>query len=126
MNLLRITTVASLFLAALSAHALEVKPYSAAVLQSLQTAGKPVAVHFHADWCPLCRTQDKALNNLKAESNLDLTVLQANYDTERELKRQLSVRSQATLVAFKGRQEAGRLVGETGIDSIRSVLKAAL
>lgn len=126
MKLIRFTAIATLFAAAAGAQALELKPYSAATLQGLQTAGKPVAVHFHADWCPLCRAQDKALELLKSERGLDLTVLQANYDTERALKRQLGVNSQATFVVFKGRQEAQRLVGETGVDGIRAVLKTAL
>lgn len=126
MKLIRFTAIATLFAAAAGAQALELKPYSAATLQGLQTAGKPVAVHFHADWCPLCRAQDKALESLKSERGLDLTVLQANYDTERALKRQLGVNSQATFVVFKGRQEAQRLVGETGVDGIRAVLKTAL
>lgn len=126
MKLIRFTAIATLFAAAAGAQALELKPYSAATLQGLQAAGKPVAVHFHADWCPLCRAQDKALESLKSERSLDLTVLQANYDTERALKRQLGVNSQATFVVFKGRQEAQRLVGETGVDGIRAVLKTAL
>ncbi len=41
-------------------QALTVSPYSAEALAAAQQAGKPVAVHFHADWCPTCKQQEKA------------------------------------------------------------------
>jgi len=111
--------------AASLAHALEIKPYSASALAEAQNANKPVAVHFHADWCPTCRAQDKVLQELKKEPGLDLTVLVANYDTEKELKRKFGVQAQSTLVVLRGRKEVTRLVGDTSTDGIRSALKAA-
>jgi thiol-disulfide isomerase/thioredoxin len=89
-------------------------------------AGKPVAVHFHADWCPTCKLQEKALAQLKAEPGLDLTVLVADYDKEKDLKKAMKVRTQSTLVVFKGSEEKARLAGDTAADKIRTALKAAL
>lgn len=111
--------------AALS-HALDVKPYSAEALAQAQKANQPVALHFHADWCPTCRAQDKVLQSLKSEKGLDVTVLTANYDTEKDLKRRFKVNAQSTLVVLKGEQEAARVVGDTSAEGIRSALKAAL
>ena len=111
--------------AALS-HALEVKPYSAAALAAAQNADRPVAVHFHADWCPTCRAQDQAIQSLKAEPGLDLTLLVANYDTEKALKRRFKVNAQSTLVVLHGQKERTRLVGETTTAAIRTALKTAL
>ncbi|MGE0674734.1 MAG: thioredoxin family protein, partial [Methylibium sp.] len=73
------------------AHALEVKPYSAQALADAEKAGQPVALHFHADWCPTCRAQDKTLESMKSEKGLDLTILQVNYDTEKDLKKRFNV-----------------------------------
>jgi thioredoxin 1 len=112
--------------AAALAHALEVKPYSAQALAAAQKADQPVAIQFHADWCPTCKAQDKVLQSLKAEPGLDVTLLIANYDTEKALKQRFKVRAQSTIVALHGKQERARLVGETSADSIRNVLKAAL
>lgn len=111
--------------AATFAHALEIRPYSASALATAQQADKPVALHFRADWCPTCRAQDKALQELQKEPGLDLTVLEANYDTEKDLKRQFGVRAQSTLVVLHGRKEVTRLVGDTSTDGIRRALKAA-
>jgi thioredoxin-like negative regulator of GroEL len=112
--------------AAALAHALEVKPYSAQALAAAQKADQPVAIQFHADWCPTCKAQDKVLQSLKAEPGLGVTLLIANYDTEKALKKRFNVRAQSTIVALHGKQERARLVGETSEDSIRKVLKAAL
>lgn len=108
------------------AHALDVKPYSTAALADAQKADKPVAVHFHADWCPTCRAQEKVLQTLKAEPGLDITVLVANYDTEKDLKRRFNVRAQSTLVVLRGQQERARVVGDTTATGIRDALKSAL
>lgn len=109
-----------------AAQALELQPYSAAALAAAQQAGKPVAVHFHADWCPTCKQQEKALNQLKTEPGLDITVLVADYDKEKDLKKAMRVRTQSTMVVFKGSEEKGRLAGDTAPDKIRAALKTAL
>lgn len=123
---IRLSAIAALSLAASLAHALDIQPYTAAALGAAQQAGKPVAVHFHAEWCSTCKTQEKALNALKAEKGLDITVLIANYDEEKDLKKQYKVRSQSVLIVFKGEQEKTRLAGDTDIEKIRTALQAGL
>lgn len=124
---IRKLVVSTLLLAAVSwAHALEIKPYTAAALSSAQQAGKPVALHFHADWCPTCRAQDKVLQSIKAEPGLDLTLLSVDYDTEKELKKRFNVRAQSTIIVLRGQKETARSVGDTTPDGIRAVLKSAL
>ena len=82
---LRTTLALVLSAAAALAQALEVKPYTAQALAEAQAAGKPVAVHFHADWCGTCKQQEKAIAQLKGESGLDVTLLIADYDKEKDL-----------------------------------------
>lgn len=108
------------------ALALTLKPYSAADLAAAQAKGAPVAVHFHADWCPTCRAQTQSLDKLKAKTDLDVTVFVANYDTEKALKAEHKVVSQSTLVVFKGKQEVSRLAGQTAPEPIEAVLRKAL
>lgn len=125
MTLTQLIVSAALLSATALAHALEIKPYTAAALTDAQKADKPVALHFHADWCPTCKAQEKVLQALKAEPGLDLTVLVANHDTEKALKQRFNVRGQSTFVALRGQQERGRVVGETSAAGIRSVLETA-
>ena len=126
MKFLNAVIAALLLSSAALAHALEVKPYSEAALAAAQNADQPVAMHFHADWCPTCRAQDKAIQSLKAEPGLDLTLLVADYDTEKALKRRFKVNAQSTLVVLHGQKERARLVGDTTTAAIRTALKTAL
>ena len=123
---IRTLAATALFAAATLAQALTIAPYSAPALAAAQQAGQPVAVHFHADWCPTCKQQEKALAQLKAEPGLDITVLVANYDLEKELRKAMKVRTQSTMVVFKGSEEKARLAGDTAPDKIRAALKAGL
>jgi thioredoxin 1 len=121
------TLAAAALLTAVSwAQALTIAPYTAQALASAQQAGQPVAVHFHADWCPTCKQQDKALALLKTEPGLDITVLVADYDLEKDLRKAMKVRMQSTMVVFKGSEEKARLAGDTAPDKIRATLKAGL
>lgn len=126
MRYARILISALLLGAAAWAHALEVRPYSAQALATAQKAGQPVAIQFHADWCPTCLIQGTALQSLKAEPGLNVTVLVANYDTEKALKQRFKVRAQSTIVVLHGKQERARLVGDSSAAGIRNALKAAL
>ncbi|WP_247664255.1 thioredoxin family protein [Ideonella alba] len=121
----------SLFAAALStlaplAQALETLPYTAQALAAAQQAGQPVALHFHADWCPTCRQQTTVLNQLKADPALKLTVLVVDYDNEKDLRKALQVRTQSTVIVYRGTTEKARIAGETAPDKIRAALQAAL
>lgn len=107
------------------AQALDIQPYSAAALAQAQAEDRPVAVHFHASWCPTCRAQEKSLHGLKGETGLDMAVLVADYDTETALKQALGIRSQATLVVWRGKTERARLVGQTSPEALRAALKRA-
>ena len=108
------------------AHAIEIKPYSAEALAAAQAAGQPVAVHFHAEWCGTCKQQEKAIAQLKSESGLGVTLLIADYDKEKDLRRAMKVRSQSTMVVFRGKDEKARLAGDTDVAKFRAALKAAL
>jgi thioredoxin 1 len=126
MKFVRAMFASLFFVAAASAHALEITPYTPAALAQAQQSGEAYALHFHADWCPVCRAQSKALNELKADPKLNVTVLVVNYDTEKSLRKQYGVHTQSTIIAFKGKRETGRLAGESDPAKIRAVLASTL
>jgi len=123
---IRILLAAVLSLAAGLAQALTIQAYTPAALSAAQQAGKPVAVLFHADWCPTCKQQERALERMKAESGLEVLLLVADYDKEKDLRKAMNVRVQSTLVVFRGATEKSRLGGETEPDKLRAALRAAL
>lgn len=109
-----------------SAHAVQTQAYSPELLKSAQEQGKPVALHFHADWCSTCKVQEKVLEKLKGEPGLDVLVLIVDYDKEKDLRKSLKVRYQSTFVVYKGKAETTRILGDTDESKIRSGLKTAI
>jgi thiol-disulfide isomerase/thioredoxin len=117
---------AALALAVPIAQALDVVPYSASALAAAQKAGEPVVLQFHATWCPTCKAQDKVFDSLKSDPALKLTLMQADYDTEKALEREMKITAQSTLVVFHGPTERARVVGETDPARLKAVLSKAL
>ena len=127
MKFVRALFVLFSFLTVTSVYALEIIPYTPAALVRAQQSEQSYALHFHADWCPVCRAQSKVLEDLKkADPSLKLTVLVVNYDKEKSLRKPYGVHTQSTLIAFKGKHETGRLAGESAPEKIRAVLASAL
>lgn len=124
--LVRLVAAAALSLAAPLALALTVVPYSASALAAAQKAGEPVVLHFHASWCPTCRAQDKVFEALKSDPSLKLTLMQADYDTEKPLEKQLKVNAQSTLIVYHGATERMRSTGETDPAKLKALLRGAL
>jgi thiol-disulfide isomerase/thioredoxin len=114
-----------LVLVALPAPSAEV-PFDQAQFDSMRAAGKPLAVVFHADWCPTCRAQAPVLEKLTREPAFrSLTLYVANFDTEKALKRSLGVTQQSTIVVFKDGKEVARSTGDTQEQNLSSLLSRA-
>lgn len=120
-NILNVCIGSFLLMLSAWANALEVKPYSANELAALQQMGKPVAVHFHADWCPTCVKQAASLETLKADPQLNnMTVLVASYDKEKDLRKSMNIPSQSIMVVYKGTMEVARVKGLTQSNHIKA------
>lgn len=126
MKIVRILSLLLSLAAAASAHALDVAPYTPAALAQAQQANKRYVLHFHADWCPVCRKQSQVIDTLKGDPALKLTVFIVDYDKEKTMRRQYGVRTQSTLIAFKGTVETGRIAGITDPEIIRDTLESSL
>ena len=125
--MLKALLISALTFAASQALALNIAPYSAEALKAAQSAGKPVALHFHASWCGTCRAQERAFQSMKDVSELkNVTLLVVDYDTERPLRKSLSVRSQSTVIVYKGEKQTAMVAGETEPAALQRVLKSAL
>jgi thioredoxin 1 len=108
------------------AHSAEV-PFNQAKFDAARAAGKPVAVVFHADWCPTCRAQAPVLKDLTQMPDFkSLTLYVANFDTEKALKKALKVTQQSTIVVFKNGKEIARSTGDTQKGSLADLLQHAL
>jgi thioredoxin 1 len=125
-SLVALIAAVMLTVIAIPSIAVEV-PFNQAQYDSMLAAGKPVAVVFHADWCPTCRAQAPLLKELTKTPELKgLTLFIANFDTETTLKRSLGVTKQSTVVVFKDGKESARSTGDTEQASLATLLRRAI
>ncbi len=118
------------------AAAIAVAPYADAMtptafdqkaFEAAQAAGKPILVEVHAPWCPTCKAQQPILDNLTAKPAFrNFVTFRIDFDSQKDLLRKLNVRSQSTLIVFKGKTEAGRSTGDTNPASIEALLAKAI
>lgn len=101
--------------------------FTQAAFEAAQAAGKPILVDVTAPWCPTCRTQAPIINSLLAKPEFkNMAVFQVDFDSQKDALKALNVRSQSTLITFKGKAEVSRTSGETKADAIEKQLKAAI
>ncbi|WP_375456823.1 thioredoxin family protein [uncultured Methylobacterium sp.] len=122
-----LTCLALLPMAFASARAGETMPYAQDAFDAAQKAGKPILVVISAPWCPICRTQKPILARLGADPRFrDLLIFEIDFDSQKALLRTLDVRTQSTLIAYKGATETGRSVGETQPEWIEGLVEKTL
>ena len=109
------------------ARAAAVTEFTMEAFKAAQKAGKPILVDVWAPWCPTCKAQGPILKSLLADpKNKDVVMLRVNFDTQLDVLKAFNVQSQSTLIVFKGTKETGRSVGDTGAESIASLLATAV
>lgn len=98
-------------------------PFDAASFAAAQAAGKPVLVHIWAGWCPICAKQTPILKTLAADpANANLTIFRVDFDAQKDVVRALGADHQSTLIAFHGKDEKRRSVGDTQALSIAALV----
>ena len=124
MTRLALSGVISLALAA-ATLAGEVRPYSAEAFAAAQADNAPIVVHVTAEWCPTCHVQRPIVRSLAEDpANPDLLVFEVDFDRDKDVLRQFGVRSQSTLIAFRGEEERARSVGVTNPAAIADLIAA--
>lgn len=117
----------ALALVANVASALDIEPYTQEKLASLQAQNKPAALHFHAGWCSTCAAQSTVFKSIESSKDLKgLTLLVVDFDGNKALRSQLKVKSQSTIIVYKGNNEVARSAGDARADSVKALLSKAL
>ena len=101
--------------------------FDANAFAEVQKAGKPILIAIHASWCPTCKAQKPILSELLADPKFrNFVFFVVDFDSQKDLVQRFGARMQSTLIAFKGRQEEARSVGDTNRESIAALLNKAL
>jgi len=110
-----------------AASAANWKVFDNTAFQSALKSGGTVLVDFHAAWCPTCTRQKASLDKVLADKEFQgVSAFAADYDASTGLKREMQVRSQSTLILFKGGREVARSIGTTDPDELRAFLRNGL
>ncbi len=98
-------------------------PFTQAAFVAAQNAGKPILIEVDASWCPTCAKQRPILSKLWAEPAFkDVQVFKVDFDTQKDVLRQMRVQMQSTLIAFHGATEHARATGITDANEIRALV----
>lgn len=67
-------------------------------------------VHFHANWCPICRAQKTILQEISETDITGVTgvICEVNFDTERSFKADMGISRQSSIIRFEFGEETGR------------------
>lgn len=127
----RLTLAASILAAGLSlsgiAQAADAKPFNQTAFESAKAAGKPVLVEVSAPWCSVCKAQKPILADLTSMPKFkNVVMFEVDFDSQKNVLRQLNVQRQSTLITYKGTKEVGRSTGDTNKASIEDLLSKAL
>ena len=85
----------------------------------------PVLLDVYGDHCPPCRQLAPTIDKLAGEYEGRARVLKVDASANHELAGGLAIASVPTVVAFRGGQEVGRLVGLRPESAYRKLLEEA-
>ena len=126
MNIARIFAALDLTTLASWASASSITPYDQAAFDKLAAEGKPIVLSVRAPWCPTCAKQDPIQAELmKQPAYRDYTLFTIDFDSQKDLLKKYHVAMQSTIIAFQGKSEVGRSVGDTKEASIDALMKKA-
>ena len=123
-----LSTAAALFmLVAVEAGAAERMKFEPEAFRKAQESGAAILVDIAASWCPTCQAQKPIIETLtQADKYRELRIFHVDFDTQKDVVRKLNARSQSTLIAFHGKTETGRSVGDTNRRSIENLISSSL
>ncbi len=102
------------FFAAIAAVPPGFSDYSKEKFDAALKGSKPILVHVHAEWCPVCVRQEKAFQELSKSADFKrFNAIQVNFDMDTDFRKTYGVNNQSVILIFKGGKEAGRIGGIT-------------
>ena len=100
--------------------------YTPGLIQSLLDEGKTVFVDYSASWCSTCKSQERAIEGLRAGTDKyeSMVFVRVDWDdfgrhsvtTSRKIPRR------STLLVLRGSEELGRIVAGTRVTDIKALM----
>jgi thioredoxin 1 len=128
-HLLAFTALAATGSLALPAFAMPpgFQDYNKDKFAAILKGAKPVLVHVHAEWCPVCVRQSKSFTELSANADFQkFTAVQVNFDMDKDFREAHKVNNQSVILVFRGGKEVARVGGVSDKEKIAEFLAKAL
>jgi thioredoxin 1 len=101
-------------------------PYTKPAFDAALKGSKPVLVHVHAEWCPVCKKQELVFNELAGSADFrKLSAFVVDFDKETDFKKAHGVNNQSVVLVFKGGKEVARSGGVTDKIKLAEFVAAA-
>lgn len=115
------------FLASVTVQAAEKIPFDAKQFAQAQADNQSIMVMVTAPWCPTCKAQKPILDEVTGKPSFkNLKIFEVDFDTRKDVLRDLKVTMQSTLIVYKGKTEMGRSTGDTKKESIETLVNKSL
>ena len=103
------------------------KVFDTASFEAAQQRGARILVDISATWCPTCKAQKPIIDSLADQpATKDLVIFAVDFDSQKPVVRQFRAQSQSTLIAFRGKAETARSVGDTNPGSIAALVQSTV
>jgi thioredoxin 1 len=123
LSLITALTVLSLAIPFGTAHAAQRQVFDQASFTAAQAKGERILVDISATWCPTCKAQKPIISSFADEPvNSDLVIFDVDFDSQKPVVRAFGAQMQSTLIAFKGKAETARSVGDTDPASLAQLI----
>ena len=86
-----------------ASFALDSEPFSEERFEALQSKDALVLIDVWAPWCPTCARQREILADFQdAHPEVDFTILEVDFDDDKDLVRKFRAPRQSTLALYRG------------------------
>ncbi|QQC64313.1 thioredoxin family protein [Paraburkholderia ginsengisoli] len=102
-------------------------PFDQKMFDDLAHTGKPVIISVRAPWCPICKVQVPVEDSvMKSDAFKDVTLMTVDFDSQKDILKELNVSKQSAILVYKSGREVGRSIGDKNKDSIETLMKKAI
>jgi thiol-disulfide isomerase/thioredoxin len=123
----KILSIFALSLFFSNAYALDKEPFTQTRFDALQASGAVVLIDIYAPWCPTCKQQQKVFEQFRAANpNKKFTILEVDYDKDKDVVRQFRAPRQSTLLLYRGNKQHWFAVAETRFEVISAEINKAI
>lgn len=98
---------------------------SMATVFAVDNTKEKTLIIFSANWCKYCHIAKQDINNHRKLSEVikNYTIVDVDFDVDKDIVRGYNIKSIPTFVVFEGGKEKGRLEGYKGPNSLLLLLK---